>query len=865
MTVANTLRRAGPYQGNGTATAFPFGFKVYTKNDIAVVLTDAAGVATILAVDADYSVVVNSNQNASPGGTVTYPITGLPLPIGSTLTILGNLAYSQVTQLPAGGAYNATNVEDALDRSVILSQQLLEAIARATQLPISAVNVSPFLPQPEGGSVIGWNASGTALQNYDVDVFASTAQFANWQYQTFVADGITANFALAGNPVTEGNTDVSIAGVTQVPGTDYNIIGTALAFASPPPAGTTILIRYGQAAAQAGALLTCEQYVLVATAGQTVFVVPSGLPFAGNTIAVYLNGLRLVFGDDYTQTASSAITLASPAANGDELVVVVGREAGDSIPAGQVSVVPAGGLSATTVQAALEELQTEIAAGGGGAVDSVFGRTGVVAAQAGDYAADQIDVDATGLTHSTATDVQAVLEDFDAAITAAAGTGGGGAVDSVFGRTGVVTAQTGDYQASQVSVSPSGNLTSMTVQAALEELQTEIDAIDATVVQTFSQTVGDGATTAFTLSHQFGSYDVTVLVRTATGSPRTQLETSAYDVSMADEDNLTVTFATAPTAGQYEIFLATFTAGGEVGGVPLPGTQIYDTAGTYSFVVPGGVTELDAKVWGAGGGGATYAGASRVGGGGGFAWAKLAVTPGETLTIRVGGGGAAANFAGWTGTGNYATNALPSFGGNLCGVFRGATLLSSTPLVIGGSGAGAGVAQTTTTTNFTAGGSGGGSSGTANSVVTAGYSASGGTQVSAGTAGAVASSNYTPIVPVAGSYLGNGTQGGRHGNYPVYFGFGGGGGGGYYSGGGGGALGTTAASTAVGAGGGGGSGYVPSVGSPLLASGAPAPTLTAGSGQTPAGTADPDYGLTSAGLGGGGGANGNPGRVVLIW
>jgi hypothetical protein len=53
------------------------------------------------------------------------------------------------------------------------------------------------------------------------------------------------------------------------------------------------------------------------------------------------------------------------------------------------------------------------------------------------------------------------------------GTGGGGAVAMVFGRTGTVVALLGDYSADKVTTFPSGGLTSGNVQAALEELDLE--------------------------------------------------------------------------------------------------------------------------------------------------------------------------------------------------------------------------------------------------------------------------------------------------------------------------------------------------------------------------------------------------------
>lgn len=85
-------------------------------------------------------------------------------------------------------------------------------------------------------------------------------------------------------------------------------------------------------------------------------------------------------------------------------------------------------------------------AGTDGVVSSVFGRIGAVAATAGDYAASQI-TDDTGL-NGTGT-LKALLIWLNGKITALV-TG----VSSVFGRTGAVTAQSGDYTAAQVGAEP---------------------------------------------------------------------------------------------------------------------------------------------------------------------------------------------------------------------------------------------------------------------------------------------------------------------------------------------------------------------------------------------------------------------------
>jgi hypothetical protein len=54
-------------------------------------------------------------------------------------------------------------------------------------------------------------------------------------------------------------------------------------------------------------------------------------------------------------------------------------------------------------------------------------------------------------------------------------------VTSVFGRSGAVTAQAGDYTAAQITNTPSGSISAITVQAAINELEAEKQPIDATL------------------------------------------------------------------------------------------------------------------------------------------------------------------------------------------------------------------------------------------------------------------------------------------------------------------------------------------------------------------------------------------------
>jgi hypothetical protein len=165
MTVPDTTRRGGPFDGDDSATEFPFTFKVFEAADIAVVLTDSDGNDTTLTLDSHYSVELNADQEATPGGTVTYPISGDPLAGGEVLTIIGALTVEQPTDLPTGGDYKAQVVEDAMDRIVMLIQQQAEAISRALVTSPSSGGDGLAFPAPSANKFIGWNSAGTALEN----------------------------------------------------------------------------------------------------------------------------------------------------------------------------------------------------------------------------------------------------------------------------------------------------------------------------------------------------------------------------------------------------------------------------------------------------------------------------------------------------------------------------------------------------------------------------------------------------------------------------------------------------------------------------------------------------------------------------
>lgn len=176
MTISSTNRKAGPYAGNDVAVAFPFSFKVFGASDLYVVRADLTGAETVLALAADYTVTLNSNQDSNPGGTVN--LSGALASI-YTLTIASKLENLQPTDLTNQGGFYPKVITNALDRLTILIQQIAESVARSLKTSISTPDgVSSQLPTPIAGNVLGWDSAGTSIINYAAQAGTSLVNLA---------------------------------------------------------------------------------------------------------------------------------------------------------------------------------------------------------------------------------------------------------------------------------------------------------------------------------------------------------------------------------------------------------------------------------------------------------------------------------------------------------------------------------------------------------------------------------------------------------------------------------------------------------------------------------------------------------------
>jgi len=133
MTVTATDRRAGPFYGNGVTTQFPFTFKVFSADDLEVTYANAAGVASVIT--SGFTVTLNADQDANPGGYITYPLSGSPMASPASLVAIGATAYSQPAAFSNVGRFLPEVHERAFDRQAILSQQLAEKLGRQLTIP----------------------------------------------------------------------------------------------------------------------------------------------------------------------------------------------------------------------------------------------------------------------------------------------------------------------------------------------------------------------------------------------------------------------------------------------------------------------------------------------------------------------------------------------------------------------------------------------------------------------------------------------------------------------------------------------------------------------------------------------------------
>lgn len=194
MTISSQNRTAGPYTGNGVTTNFPFPFKVFTEADMLVTRINLSGVSSILVRSSDYTVALNADQNATPGGAIVMLSA---LASGFSLYVTSTVSLLQLVALTNQGAYYPKAIEDALDRLTIVQQQVsvsaggalrVPEIAGVLALPAAAARANLLLSFDGAGNPI----TAAAVAGTATALSLSLASFAGAGLIGHIASGIGA-------------------------------------------------------------------------------------------------------------------------------------------------------------------------------------------------------------------------------------------------------------------------------------------------------------------------------------------------------------------------------------------------------------------------------------------------------------------------------------------------------------------------------------------------------------------------------------------------------------------------------------------------------------------------------------------------
>lgn len=167
MTVSSTSTKTGLLAGNDATTSFSFSFRAFATSDVKVLHVPALGDASVLTEGVDYDVTLNADQEASPGGSVTYPRAGDPLPTGDSLLLYAEPTSTQLSAIGNQGSQFPQVTERALDRLTVVVNAIKEALSRAPKFPMQMGQAGVDLPSPEGDKYLGWNSDADRIENKD--------------------------------------------------------------------------------------------------------------------------------------------------------------------------------------------------------------------------------------------------------------------------------------------------------------------------------------------------------------------------------------------------------------------------------------------------------------------------------------------------------------------------------------------------------------------------------------------------------------------------------------------------------------------------------------------------------------------------
>jgi len=180
MAINTTTRQTTAFTSGNN---FAFAFKVYEVGDVKVIqIQTSNGAETVLTITTNYTVTLNDDQNANPGGTVTLVSSGSAqnLATGYNIVITSKVSSLQLTEITNQGGFFPEVINDVLDKAVILDQQQQSVIDKTIRFPIT---------QTVGGLEITENAATRANKTLVFDGSGDLSVSATVDGRDVSADG----------------------------------------------------------------------------------------------------------------------------------------------------------------------------------------------------------------------------------------------------------------------------------------------------------------------------------------------------------------------------------------------------------------------------------------------------------------------------------------------------------------------------------------------------------------------------------------------------------------------------------------------------------------------------------------------------
>jgi hypothetical protein len=146
------------FTGNDSTTEFPYDFFIPDAASLRVYrYSPTTGTETLVS-SSSYEVTGLGDDDY---GSVTYPLSGDPLPTGEKLIIKRLVPYHQNMDVQNQGGFFPEVLEDQLDRMVMQTQQLAEEVGRALRMPQFEGPLDTLAPVVErAGKVLGFAGDG---------------------------------------------------------------------------------------------------------------------------------------------------------------------------------------------------------------------------------------------------------------------------------------------------------------------------------------------------------------------------------------------------------------------------------------------------------------------------------------------------------------------------------------------------------------------------------------------------------------------------------------------------------------------------------------------------------------------------------